>query len=1304
MDRMQRNPKQDEAAQQAQGRGAKSKDKEPPPPKKAPPGAGAGGGDAAAGAGGEPQSAGAWEADETLLSAMGMGGGGEAPPADAGDAGGGNGGGEAPPAAGGDEAAAGAPVQMKRDSAEASGTPDPGKANSGGGAPLDPTVQAGMGAHFGTDFSDVRVHQGGGVDSMLEGAGARAMASGTDLYFKSGQYDPGSQGGRELIGHELAHVVQQGEGRVSGGAQGKGEGGGGGDPLEHEADAKGAAAAQTMGAIDWSTVDPAAMLAEAKRRDDAGEEVPLSKTPNQNREHPVVKDIAKKAKKGGGGAPAQMSTTWEQNHFLGSRYNRVELVDIDLLKFVEIDPDSLTKYSFGPHMNADTRGANSRRDGNFGVKHKGPDGMLEYHWDDFKTSTQWNGPVQKTIGGAGSHSISMHNWAFTDIEVEQSYDVVPGVVSVTPKEVATRLPVTDAKLPVMINGVGSVEVTASQVTKTAQGWSTGQNIANSTTVTRSMTFGLNVGLGKKDVWKVGAEGGISSSNTATVWKQIQMQSTKATGQVAATSATAKIPGDGEGKPKQMYVIPYYEVSNFDVVAYPHDADTSKVTGSPKTTPIAYWRLTGIEPMNADADGNMKPGSTPSPEVLQEEERLKKEKAETVHDVGDAKLKIALLSDEPMRKDFDRQDYLHELPPGVTTELAGEFGKDVTNSFQITDSGGTKVSSTGGWSLGVNAGAGGDGKDAAAPSVGGKVGISEMTTTAAEAGDVVAQTGSLNVSESLKTKVSVGPGTKDPDKVTQVIFTPVFRERVYAYTAFDKSKNAWETAPFKGRSREYYPIPAVTTKDIPMGSERRPEAAPSLKEDPAVQAAANDAKKLKELRDKETDPAKKAALDAKIEGLLSSQREALEEVVRKAHPSLEAVDRTKNVYRIMINVASGAAGLEQKPFVSTLEGLMDFTPPSVGAQNAAETLATKDNDADKNPTTKIESQGGLGGTGAQGGAHPHPGDVDLSEQVKITAPTADAAAQAFAASLIETIRTAEANTGPDKKLGYIYREMIMGTYPADAKDAGKPVKFSRAETLSQEKSYKGKDGKTRTLSLAQAIAAPMQNRAANTFWYGPIDASGTFGEVTKVIAYEAIDAKTGATLFASGKIGQGYQEVGFGKNELIHDAERAKLLEALTPQIAEYAGKKMWVKAMKRAYTVARMLDDIAALNDFRTLTMDDAGELKTVAEHLETFNEHIVSPSGKEGSKLSDVDSHEKAVNLGHRVKVLDDVGSKAGPIMDQAIKAGVGKNGDMRHNAKAHGLIEKVVKMLEHALAGDKAYAEAVEAALRRHGYLRDK
>ncbi|MCX4244142.1 DUF4157 domain-containing protein [Paraliomyxa miuraensis] len=81
---------------------------------------------------------------------------------------------------------------------------------SGAGRPLEPQLRRSMEASFGADFSGVRVHQGPAAPSM----GALAFTMGEELHFAPGLYDPTTREGLELLGHELAHVVQQREGRV----------------------------------------------------------------------------------------------------------------------------------------------------------------------------------------------------------------------------------------------------------------------------------------------------------------------------------------------------------------------------------------------------------------------------------------------------------------------------------------------------------------------------------------------------------------------------------------------------------------------------------------------------------------------------------------------------------------------------------------------------------------------------------------------------------------------------------------------------------------------------------------------------------------------------------------------------------------------------------------------------------------------------------------------------------------------------------------------------------------------------------
>ncbi|HEY4240159.1 MAG TPA: DUF4157 domain-containing protein [Kofleriaceae bacterium] len=131
--------------------------------------------------------------------------------------------------------ALGGVVQLKVSGGGGSATPD-APAPTGGGNALPTELRAHMEKAFSTDFTDVRVHEGAHVSAL----GAHAYAQGSALHFAPGQYAPDSAEGRELIGHELAHVVQQRTGRV-----GSGDGGVNRDgSLEAEADAAGARAAR----------------------------------------------------------------------------------------------------------------------------------------------------------------------------------------------------------------------------------------------------------------------------------------------------------------------------------------------------------------------------------------------------------------------------------------------------------------------------------------------------------------------------------------------------------------------------------------------------------------------------------------------------------------------------------------------------------------------------------------------------------------------------------------------------------------------------------------------------------------------------------------------------------------------------------------------------------------------------------------------------------------------------------------------------------------------------------------------------
>jgi hypothetical protein len=78
------------------------------------------------------------------------------------------------------------------------------------GQPLNPATRAFMEPRFGYDFSLVRVHSDAKAAESARAVGALAYTAGRDIVFGGRNFDTDSRRGRELIAHELAHVVQQG--------------------------------------------------------------------------------------------------------------------------------------------------------------------------------------------------------------------------------------------------------------------------------------------------------------------------------------------------------------------------------------------------------------------------------------------------------------------------------------------------------------------------------------------------------------------------------------------------------------------------------------------------------------------------------------------------------------------------------------------------------------------------------------------------------------------------------------------------------------------------------------------------------------------------------------------------------------------------------------------------------------------------------------------------------------------------------------------------------------------------------------
>jgi Domain of unknown function (DUF4157)/Novel toxin 16 len=81
-----------------------------------------------------------------------------------------------------------------------------------GGQPLTHAQRAFFEPRFGADFSRVRIHADSSADAAARAVGAHAYTLGSDIVFRGDHYHPHTFAGRQLLAHELTHVVQQGAG------------------------------------------------------------------------------------------------------------------------------------------------------------------------------------------------------------------------------------------------------------------------------------------------------------------------------------------------------------------------------------------------------------------------------------------------------------------------------------------------------------------------------------------------------------------------------------------------------------------------------------------------------------------------------------------------------------------------------------------------------------------------------------------------------------------------------------------------------------------------------------------------------------------------------------------------------------------------------------------------------------------------------------------------------------------------------------------------------------------------------------
>src|SRR5690606_27786827 len=72
-------------------------------------------------------------------------------------------------------------------------------------------IQNNLAYAFGQDFSDVGIQKDSPMASHVN---ALAFTQGEQIHFAPGQFNPDTEKGKNLIGHEFAHIVQQRSGVV----------------------------------------------------------------------------------------------------------------------------------------------------------------------------------------------------------------------------------------------------------------------------------------------------------------------------------------------------------------------------------------------------------------------------------------------------------------------------------------------------------------------------------------------------------------------------------------------------------------------------------------------------------------------------------------------------------------------------------------------------------------------------------------------------------------------------------------------------------------------------------------------------------------------------------------------------------------------------------------------------------------------------------------------------------------------------------------------------------------------------------
>jgi len=90
---------------------------------------------------------------------------------------------------------------------------DKQKLEQSGGQRLPVRVKQRLEAEMRVKLDDVRIHTDFNAQQIANKVGAQAFAVGNHIVFAPGKYQPDTPAGKQLLAHELTHVIQQRSGK-----------------------------------------------------------------------------------------------------------------------------------------------------------------------------------------------------------------------------------------------------------------------------------------------------------------------------------------------------------------------------------------------------------------------------------------------------------------------------------------------------------------------------------------------------------------------------------------------------------------------------------------------------------------------------------------------------------------------------------------------------------------------------------------------------------------------------------------------------------------------------------------------------------------------------------------------------------------------------------------------------------------------------------------------------------------------------------------------------------------------------------